>query len=342
MTPPPPKKKKKKKWQEERKKKRGINWGGGGGGEKMEAKEKGGGGRPPPPTMWEEERERKKRGRIFFMRVETKERKKEQKKKKKNRGEGKGCCHQRSPNNSHVLSTVHLCTQWKVTLHIAGHCHLAPTVHSDDSLMHVVKPLAQSSETAGAVTVCLPNNIQCMSSLGLRGCTEHWRWCCPDCEARGWCAHSQGSARHPWADHRGGVASLHSHIQCRWMRVLAQTGKQGMVRTLAGECTASLSWPWDVCGEPAVPFNSTDSVLAPIGKRWGGAHTRRGVHGIPVLSMGCVVIEPAQLTFNINEWGCCPDWEAGLVCTLMVGVHTHVHGILSWPWGVYGEPAQLI
>jgi len=43
-------------------------------------------------------------------------------------------------NHSIVLSTVHLCTQWKVILHIAGHCDLTPTVHPDDSLMHAVNP----------------------------------------------------------------------------------------------------------------------------------------------------------------------------------------------------------
>ena len=32
-------------------------------------------------------------------------------------------------------------------------------------------------------------------------------------------------------------------------------------------------------------------MLARIGKRWDGAHTRRGVHGIPELTMGCMVIE---------------------------------------------------
>lgn len=43
-------------------------------------------------------------------------------------------------NHSIVLSTVHLCTQWKVILHIAGHYDLTPTVHPDDSLMHAVNP----------------------------------------------------------------------------------------------------------------------------------------------------------------------------------------------------------
>ena len=38
------------------------------------------------------------------------------------------------------------------------------------------------------------------------------------------------------------------------MMVLARIGKRGMVRTLVGECRASLSWPWGelVCREPAM------------------------------------------------------------------------------------------
>ena len=38
------------------------------------------------------------------------------------------------------------------------------------------------------------------------------------------------------------------------MMMLARIGKRGMVRTLVGECTASLSWPWGelVCHEPAM------------------------------------------------------------------------------------------
>ena len=246
MTPPPPQKKKNV-TRRKKEKKRNKLGGGGGGKKKWKQKKRGGGGDPHPPQCEKKKGRGKKGGEFFFMRVETKERKKEQKKKKKNRGEGKGCCHQRSPNNSHVLSTVHLCTQWKVTLHIAGHCHLAPTVHSDDSLMHVVKPLAQSSETAGAVTVCLPNNIQCMSSLGLRGCTEHWRWCLP------------------------GLRS------------------QRMVRTLAGECTASLGWPSGGCGEPAQSHSvSVNEGVGPDREARDGAYTRRGVHGIPELTIGCV------------------------------------------------------
>ena len=40
----------------------------------------------------------------------------------------KWCYHQRSRSQS------------KVTLHIAGHCHLTPTIRPDDSLMHAVNP----------------------------------------------------------------------------------------------------------------------------------------------------------------------------------------------------------
>ena len=103
-----------------------------------------------------------------------------------------------------------------------------------------------------------------------------------------------------------------------------------MVRTLAGECTASLSWLWGVCGEPAQLHLTAVGVLAWIGKWWGGAHTRRGVHGIPDLTMGVCGDWTCTVPFNVNEWGCCLDWEAG------DGAHTRrgVHGILSWPWGV--------
>ena len=54
-----------------------------------------------------------------------------------------------------------------------------------------------------------------------------------------------------------------------------------MVRTLAGECTASLA-DHGVCVviEPAQLHLTSMKVLARIGKPEGGAHTRRGVHGI--------------------------------------------------------------
>ena len=69
--------------------------------------------------------------------------------------------------------------------------------------------------------------------------------------------------------------------------------------------------------------------MARIGKRWDGAHTRRGVHGIPELTMGGVVKELAQ----------CPDWEARGWCA-------HSQGSARHPWADHGvcvviEPAQL-
>ena len=44
-----------------------------------------------------------------------------------------------------------------------------------------------------------------------------------DWEARGWCAHSQGSAQHPWADH--GVCVEPAQLHLTAVRVLARIGK---------------------------------------------------------------------------------------------------------------------
>ena len=55
-------------------------------------------------------------------------------------------------------------------------------------------------------------------------------------------------------------------------------------------------------------------VLAQIGKPEDGAHTRRGVHSILGLTMGCVW-GACTVTFNSSA-SVGPDWEAGVVRTL--------------------------
>ena len=281
-------------WEEERKKKKRGGGGGGGGGwrkRKNGSKRKGGGGGLTSHNV------RKREEKVCWG-GGNKRRRKERGKKRG--GRRKRLLPSKVDNHSHVLSTVHFCTQWKVTLHIAGHCHLAPTVHPDDSLVHVVKPLAQSSETTGAVTVCLSPTVsacdpwawrvaletltmvlprlgsqrmvrtlagECTASLsqpwGVYGepAQLHSVWVNevvgPDWEAVEWCAHSQGSTWHPWADH--GVFGDRA-AQC------PDWEARGWCAHLQGECTASLSWPWGVCGDRA-----------------------------------CTV------TFKINEWGCWPE-----------------------------------
>ena len=62
-----------------------------------------------------------------------------------------------------------------------------------------------------------------------------------------------------------------------------------MVRTLVGECTASLGCPWGAhqlkCGEPAQLHFTSVMAMPQIGKQGDGVHTRRGVHGVLVLTM---------------------------------------------------------
>ena len=58
-------------------------------------------------------------------------------------------------------------------------------------------------------------------------------------------------------------------------------------------------------------------VLAPIGKRWGGAHTQRGVHGIPELTMG-YVWGACTVTFN-SSGSVCPDLGSGGVVRTLAG-----------------------
>ena len=62
-----------------------------------------------------------------------------------------------------------------------------------------------------------------------------------------------------------------------------------------------------VCDEPA-QLHLTLMVLARIGKPEDGVHTRRGVHGILGLTMGCVG-GACTVTFNSSE-SVGPDWEA--------------------------------
>ena len=131
------------------------------------------------------------------------------------------------------------------------------------------------------------------------------------------------------------------------MMVLAWIGKRGMVRTLVGECTASLSWPQGVCvcelvcgelvcGEPVQLHYINDA--SPDWEAGDGAHTRRGVHGILELTTGCVCVRvglrwTSTVALNIDD-GASPDWEAG------DGAHTRrgVHGILELTMGWVGLP----
>ena len=68
----------------------------------------------------------------------------------------------------------------------------------------------------------------------------------------GRCTHSQGSARRPCADHDG----------CQL-----------------------------ICGEPAQLHSTSVMAVAQIGKRGDGVHTRRGVHGVLVLTMMGVSVD---------------------------------------------------
>ena len=69
-----------------------------------------------------------------------------------------------------------------------------------------------------------------------------------------------------------------------------------------------------VCNEPAQLHLTLMMVLAWIGKPEDGVHTRRGVHGILGLTMGCVW-GACTVTFNSSE-SVGLDWKAGLVRTL--------------------------
>ena len=126
------------------------------------------------------------------------------------------------------------------------------------------------------------------------------------------------------------------------MMMLARIGKRGMVRTLVGECTASLSWPqgWVcqlVCGEPVQLHLTLMMVLARIGKR----RMVRTLVGECTASLSwpqgvCVWVGlrwTSTVALNIDD-GASPDWEAG------DGAHTRrgVHGILELTMGWVGLP----
>ena len=143
-------------------------------------------------------------------------------------------------------------------------------------------------------------------------CAEHHWWYWPRFKSRGWCNRSWGGggvqvgvhwtstvalnidddASPDWEAGDGahtrrgvhGILELTTGCVCQLvcgepaqlhltlMMVLARIGKRGMVRTLVGECTASLSWPqgvcvWVVCGEPVQLHLTSMMVLAQIGKR---------------------------------------------------------------------------
>ena len=50
-------------------------------------------------------------------------------------------------------------------------------------------------------------------------------------------------------------------------------------------------------------------VLAWIGKPEDGAHTRRGVHGIPDLTMGCVSVCGEPAVTALAGFSLCTGWE---------------------------------
>ena len=117
--------------------------------------------------------------------------------------------------------------------------------------------------------------------------------CWPRLGGRGRCAHSQGSAWRPWADHR----------ECVWwtstVALVTSDGDgtywaaRGTVHTLAGECKASLCWPWWVCqlmcGEPAQLHSTSVMAVAQIGKRGGWCAHSQGSARRPCADHdGCV------------------------------------------------------
>ena len=114
----------------------------------------------------------------------------------------------------------------------------------------------------------------------------------------GWCAHSQGSARRPCADHDGCViwcvVNLHS---CTYIGDGSGPDweARGVVCTLTGECTASLCWPWWVChlmcGEPSQLHLHRWRQWPRLGSEGGGVHTHRRVHGVLVLTMMGVSVD---------------------------------------------------
>ena len=82
-----------------------------------------------------------------------------------------------------------------------------------------------------------------------------------------------------------------------------------------------------VCDELAQLHLIWMMVLARIGKPEDGAHTRRGVHGILELTMGCVW-GACTVTFNSSE-SVGPDWEARGWCA-------HSQGSARHPWADHG------
>ena len=105
-----------------------------------------------------------------------------------------------------------------------------------------------------------------------------------------------------------------------------------MVHTLARGMNGIISWGvgWG-CVESLHSYTDLRVVLARIGKRDWCAHSQGGSARHPWADHGVCGDRACTVPFNINEWGCCPDWEDRGWCAHSQGECT---ASFSWPWGV--------
>ena len=110
--------------------------------------------------------------------------------------------------------------------------------------------------------------------------------------------------------------------------VLAHIGRQGTVRTLAGECTASLGWPSGMCAVNQYSYTRHQWWRWHLlGSKGDGVQTCRRVHGVLGLSMGCVSVDVWWTsTVAFDRW-----WHWLGLGRKGDGVHTRrgVHGVLG-------------